>query len=252
MTFRLCIYVAIVSSQFDERADTFCLGIVQYARMCGGYGFFAPSNFRQRFHIAQMDFALKPRYNARPGQFMPVITRNSPNKAELMKWGLVPHWAKEPRVKFSTFNARAETVVTSPAYRTPFRQQRCLVPANGFFEWKGTDHGKQPYFIKLKSRPLFAFAGLFDVWKDAEGKELKTYTIITTTPNSVVAPIHDRMPVILYEADESTWLNPNIQAVPRLGALLKPYNETNMTAYRIRTLVNDPVNDRPDVIEPIG
>jgi putative SOS response-associated peptidase YedK len=225
--------------------------------MCGRYTLAErPERIKARFEIADVTFVgeTKPRYNITPGQFLPVVTKNSPNTLELMKWGLVPHWAKDPRIGYKMINARAEGIESKPSFRRAFRSQRCLVPATGFYEWlKPTEKGasKKPFFIRLKSRRLFAFAGLYEVWHDAEGKELKTYSIITTEPNTLMEKIHNRMPVILREEDEATWLNPNIQAVETLLKLLHPYDESNMEAYEVSTRVNDPQNDRSDLIEPL-
>src|SRR6266536_512231 len=158
--------------------------------MCGRYTLVPTENVAGRFNVDDQQLPLLPRYNVAPTQPMPVVVRNSPNRIVEMQWGLIPSWSKEPRVKFSTINARAETITTSPVFRGPFRSRRCLVPASGFFEWQKSEDGKLPYFIHLKDTELFAFAGLYDVWKDAEGKEFLTYTIITTTPNSLMASIH--------------------------------------------------------------
>jgi putative SOS response-associated peptidase YedK len=217
--------------------------------MCGRYGFVPGERFTERFEITNRDVELSPHYNVTPGLRMPVVVRNSPNSVELMKWGLVPSWSKEPRVKFSTINARAETITSSPVFRTPFRSSRCLVPASGFFEWQATTEGKLPYFIHLKDTELFTFAGLYDVWKDAEGKEFPTYTIITTTPNSLMAPIHNRMPVILKHEDEDVWLDKAADTT-RLLSLLVPYPVEEMEAYRVSRAVNNPRNDSEELIQP--
>src|SRR5205814_3605401 len=133
-----------------------------------------------------------------PSQDMPVVLAKEPEKPkiEIMKWGLVPFWSKEPKPSYSTINARAEGIADKPAYRKPIRSQRCIIPADGFYEWQKTGDGKLPYFIHLKDGDLFGFAGLYDIYKDKEGNELKTFTIITTDANELMAPIHNRMPVI--------------------------------------------------------
>jgi putative SOS response-associated peptidase YedK len=218
--------------------------------MCGGFGLFAPANFERRFNIQNLEIKLTPRYNARPGMLLPVVTRKSPNKAELMKWGLVPSWSPVPRPKVTPINARADRVAQAPYFRKAFRASRCLVPANGFFEWQKSSGGKLPWYIHLKSRPLFAFAGLYDVWKDAEGKEFKSFTIITCEPNELMAKIHNRMPVILPEAVEDSWLS-TTQDTKLLLSLLVPYDESNMAAYPVSTRVNDASYNRPEVIEPL-
>jgi len=158
--------------------------------MCGRYTLVIPSDFTTRFSVEGQELEIEPRYNVAPGQLMPIVVSNSPNRIEIMRWGLVPAWAKDPKMGYRMINARAETVATKPAFRRPFLTRRCLVPATGFFEWQKRGASKAPYCIRLKGQAVFAFAGLYDVWLDAEGRELKTYTIITTTPNGLLAPIH--------------------------------------------------------------
>ena len=205
-----------------------------------------------RFSIVNRQIAidLEPHYNITPGNYLPVVVKNSPNQVELMKWGLVPHWSKEPRVKYSTINARAENITSSSVYREPFRTKRCLIPANGFFEWKQTASGKVPYFIHLKHEPMFAFAGLYDIWTDAEGKEFKSFSIITTTPNEIMQPIHNRMPVILPKEHEEVWLTPEETNTAKLLTFLQPYPSNQMEAYTVSTEVNRPMNDNAEVIKP--
>lgn len=215
--------------------------------MCGRYA--VNSDFKT-FGIASPS-GFHGTYNATPGSYLPVILKNSPYHAELMKWGLVPHWSKEPRVKFSTINARAENVQQSPVFRDAFHKRRCLIPTMGFYEWrKNQDGTKTPFFIRLKSRPVFSFAGIWDSWKDAEGKELKTYSILTCEPNDVMRPIHARMPVILPCEVEEQWstLTTPINA---LVSLLKPYDPSNMNAYQVLPLVNNPRNDDAVLIEAL-
>ena len=218
--------------------------------MCGRYSLVPTENVAARFDSRQEQLALLPRYNIAPSQAMPVVVRNSPNRLVKMQWGLVPSWAKEPRVAFSTINARAETVAKSPVFRGPFKSRRCLVPASGFYEWQRTSEGKQPYCIQLKGGELFAFAGLYDIWRDGDGNELYSYTIITTTPNPLVAPIHNRMPVILRPEDENIWLGK--EATPaRLMSLLVPYDAAKMEAFAVSRAVNNPANEDAALVEPI-
>jgi putative SOS response-associated peptidase YedK len=221
--------------------------------MCGRYSLFDPDKMYDRFSIVNRRLVrdIEPHYHITPGNYLPVVVKHSPNQVELMKWGLVPHWSKEPKVKYSTINARAENLTSSSVYREPFKTKRCLVPANGFFEWKQTATGKVPYFIHLKHEPMFAFAGLYDIWKDAEGKEFKSFTIITTTPNEIMQPIHNRMPVILRKADEEEWLSPDETDFEKLLHLLKPYPSEQMETYPVSTAVNRPMNDDPKVIQPV-
>ncbi len=220
--------------------------------MCGRYSFVLPTDLRERFALIDVGVELEPRYNVAPGQVMPVIIRDGDvNRVALMRWGLVPSWAKDPRIGYRMINARAETVAAKPAFRRSFLTRRCLVPATGFYEWQRTERGRQPYHIGLKGGQVFAFAGLYDVWPDPEGQALLTYTIITTAPNALVAPIHDRMPVILRREDEDTWLNPAVRDQEVLMPLLLPYDAASMEATPVSTRVNDPRNDSVDVIRPM-
>ena len=147
-------------------------------------------------------------------------------------------------------NVRAETLTEKPSFRKALSMQRCIIPAGGFFEWKQVDKEKIPYYIFLKNQSVFGFAGLYDVWKDKQGRELKTYTIITTTPNALIEPIHDRMLVILENQDEEEWLNPDETEPARLVQLLHPYPAREMEAYPVSRLVNSPANDTKSMIEP--
>jgi putative SOS response-associated peptidase YedK len=220
--------------------------------MCGRYGFVPGKNFDERFQVEHQQETLLPSYNVAPGATMPVVVRNSPNRVELMKWGLIPFWAKDPKNSYKTINARAETVATSPVFREALKRRRCLVPASGFYEWQQTERGKLPYFIHLKDIELFAFAGLYDVWQDAEGNELRTYTIITTTPNDLVQPIHNRMPVILHPDDEAMWIDPKMNDTAALRALLQPFPNALMEAYPVSRAVNTAAIDTPALIEPVA
>lgn len=194
---------------------------------------------------------LRATYNAAPSQELPVVVRHSPNSIELMKWGLIPFWAKEP-LPYSTINARSETVAEKPTYRKPFKSQRCIIPADGFYEWKKTSDGKQPFYFKLVSGEIFGFAGLYDIWDDKKGNVIKSFTIITTTPNELMEPIHDRMPVILEKDDEDFWLNPdNVETEPLLK-LLKPYPAKKMERYPVSKFVNSPKSNGEQLIKPIN
>ena len=219
--------------------------------MCGRYSFVPGKNFDERFSVEVQHEPLQTSFNVAPGSTMPVVVRNSPNRVEVMKWGLIPFWAKDPRISYKTINARAETVATAPSFREAFKSRRCLVPASGFFEWKQTGSGKIPYFIQLKDTDLFAFAGLYERWKDAEGRELRTYTVITTTPNALMQPIHNRMPVILHREDEAAWLEKEVKDPASLLSLLKPFPAELMEAYPVSKAVNYPGNDGEDLIRPV-
>ncbi len=206
----------------------------------------------------------QPRYNIAPGQHNPVVVKDAGghNELTLMQWGLVPAWSREARVGYSTINARAETVASKPAFRKPLATQRCLVPASGYFEWmaasehQGTkgSQAKQPYRIQLQGDGedrVFAFAGLYDTWRGPGGQELQTYAIVTTRANDALSPIHSRMPVILPGEAEEEWLYGNNDDIERLISLLQPYPEEEMAAYPVSRLVNSPMNDRRELIEPL-
>jgi putative SOS response-associated peptidase YedK len=166
-----------------------------------------------------------------------------------MRWGLIPHWAKEAKVGARMINARAETLTERASFRPLLRTRRCLVPASGFYEWHPTT--KVPHYVHPKDADVFAFAGLHDVWRDPEGEEIASYTIITTTPNALLAPIHDRMPVILRPADQDAWLDPDETEPEPLLALLKPYPARAMVAYPVSRAVNSPRNDGPELLERV-
>jgi putative SOS response-associated peptidase YedK len=194
---------------------------------------------------------LEPRYNIAPTQMHPVVTVESDHRVlRLMKWGLVPFWAKDTNIGYKMINARAEGIESKPSFREPFKKKRCLVLADGFYEWKklGTKT-KVPYFIRLKSGEPFAFAGLWDVW-DKEEEPLETFTIITTDNNELIKPLHNRMPVILHQRDEAVWLDPELRDPGKLLPLLKPYPSDEMDMYEVSTIVNSPKNDVPDCIKP--
>ena len=168
-----------------------------------------------------------------------------------MHWGLIPSWAKDPAIGNRMINARAETLGVKPAFRVALRKRRCLVVADGFYEWQQRARGKQPIYIMLKSREPFGFAGLWDTWTSPEGEAIRTCTIITTDPNDLLKPIHDRMPVILTRDAEGVWLDPTIQEPARLLPLLKPYPPEEMEVYPVSTWVNKPAHDSPACIEAL-
>ena len=170
----------------------------------------------------------------------------------MMRWGLVPFWAKEASIGYKMINAKSETLAEKPSFRKPFKEKRCLVLADGFYEWEKTDKkNKVPYRFVLKNRQPFAFAGLWDVWKTPEGDTLLSFTIITTRANELMERIHDRMPVILNEKDEAKWLDPEFKDTDKLSSLLQPYPSEQMVAYKVSTIVNSPKNDTPSCIEPV-
>ncbi|MCB9774756.1 MAG: SOS response-associated peptidase [Nitrospiraceae bacterium] len=198
---------------------------------------------------------LSPRYNIAPSQMVACVRINPESgQRECMelKWGLVPSWAKDPSIGNKLINARGETVAEKPAFRKAFKQQRCLVWADGFYEWKEEGNIKQPYYVRFKDQRLFSFAGLWERWEKNEAHPLETCTLITTAPNAVMEPIHHRMPVILSSKDYADWLDPSLQTIERVNALLRPCPPEEMEAYAVSQLVNNPRNDRPECVVPIG
>ena len=194
---------------------------------------------------------LEPRYNVAPTDEALVIREEpgSVREAAQMRWGLIPSWAKDPSIGNRMINARAETLAEKPAFRDSFTRQRCLVPADGFYEWHKTRHGKRPHYIQVAEGEVFAFAGLWDRWVSPTLGPVETFTIITTAPNELLRPIHDRMPVVLETRYYDQWLDPAIEDTSRLAGLLKPYPADRMSAYPVSRYVNDPRNEGPQCIE---
>lgn len=220
--------------------------------MCGRYTLiFDFKALQAAFPFAIEEVPFTPRYNIAPTQQVLTWGADSPNTGAFMRWGLIPSWAKVIDPKRNMINARAETVAANGAYRTPFRKQRCLVLADGFYEWRKVGTGKTPMRIVLKSREPFGFAGLWDQWKDpATGQPVRSCTIITTEPNELMSTIHDRMPVILPREAHGLWLDRDVDDPGLLQTLLKPYRAGEMEAYLVSTLVNSVRNDRPECAEP--
>jgi putative SOS response-associated peptidase YedK len=229
--------------------------------MCGRYALNANLNeIIERFGVVQtpQGVALEPRFNVAPGQANPVITADGERTLALMQWGLVPGWAKEPKSDYSTINARVETVAEKPTYRTPLRRQRCLVPATGYYEWQaqaqpGGRGAKQPYFLQLidGDAELFAFAGLYDVWRGADGQELYSYAILTTEATPQLAAVHARMPIILPRAAEARWLDPQLSDPLRLLERIPAPPADRVRLYPVSTEVNNTAHDGPTLIAPL-
>lgn len=193
----------------------------------------------------------RPKYNVAPSQqVLSIIHDGQANRLGELKWGLVPPWADDPKVGFQMLNARSETAASKPAFQTPLRRKRCLIPADGFYEWKTTATGKQPMRITLKSRALFSMAGLYETWLSPDGTKINSCTILTTAPNELVAPIHDRMPVILRPEDEQLWLDRTVTDTAMLMPLLVPYQASELDAYPVSAAVGSVRNDEPSLIEP--
>lgn len=206
----------------------------------------------RRYGVDRILLDVEPRYNAAPTDTMPVVAQQDGTRVlEGMRWGLVPPWAKEIKVGARFLNARAETVVETNAFRTAFRKRRCLVPATGFYEWQKTLTGKQPFHVHLPDYQPFSFAGLWEEWRQPDGAPLHSYTIITTEANSLMAPIHDRMPVILRPEDESRWLELPGTETAQLLELLRPYPEGELIATPVSSRVGKVGNDDIECIAPL-
>jgi putative SOS response-associated peptidase YedK len=197
--------------------------------------------------------ALAPRYNIAPEQPVPIIREDAlgERRLALVRWGLVPSWSKGPDPKFSMINARAETVAEKPAYRAALRYRRCLIPASGFYEWRPTGRGlKQPFVIRRQDHRPFMFAGLWEHWLGADGSELDSCSIIVTAANAAVAPVHERMPVILEPANYGIWLDRGHQHTDDLLPLLRPSPAEDLEVYRVDREVNNPQKEGPRLIQP--
>jgi putative SOS response-associated peptidase YedK len=217
--------------------------------MCGRYTVSAdPEQLAERFSAVLPPGLLQPRYNAAPTQQLPVLLNEDERQIQLLRWGLVPHWAKTPSTDYSMINARAETVEQKPTFREALHKRRCLVLADSFYEWQKTATGKIPMRIMLKSGEPFAFAGLWEAWQDrATGEVLRSFTIITTNANELISPIHNRMPVIFLPKDENAWLDNQAAPDAWLG-LLHPYAADLMKTYPVSARVNSPANDDPSLV----
>ncbi|WP_068470981.1 SOS response-associated peptidase [Candidatus Protochlamydia phocaeensis] len=204
-----------------------------------------------RFHVPLPDTSVQPRYNIAPAQ--PLLTvAHVQGKRQLipMLWGLVPHWNKSAKSSYTLINIRSESLTEKPLFKRYFEHQRCLVPADGFFEWKKAGTKKIPYRAIVKKEPIFAFAGLWDFITQPDGSKAYCFTILTTEANDLLRPIHDRMPVILLPDEEDKWLDPSIQVGAHLQPLLHPYPAKRMEVYEVSPKVNSWKNDTPECIEP--
>ncbi|OWK35552.1 SOS response-associated peptidase [Fimbriiglobus ruber] len=221
--------------------------------MCGRFTITRPAReVQELFNLTELPEFLQPRYNAAPSQMIPVVGLK-PNSEERgcvpMRWGFVPRWNKDEKGGFKPINAMRETVATNGVFRASFKDRRCLIPMDGFFEWQKVGKEKQPYLFRPAA--LAAFAGVWDAWKaPGSGEPVFTFAVITTTPNSIVEPVHNRMPVILDPACFAAWLDPNTPAAGALE-LLKPYPADKMTAVPVNRALNNARHDAPDCIEPV-
>ncbi|KPL90950.1 SOS response-associated peptidase [Herpetosiphon geysericola] len=214
--------------------------------MCGRYSITADGQqVAMRFGV-QVAGDWQAHYNAAPSQSLPVILNSDPQSVQWLRWGLVPHWAKDPSIGNKMINARAETLLEKPSFREPLRKRRCLVLADGYYEWQATAKGKQPMRFVLDDGQPFAMAGLWEEWRGGE-TPLATFSVITTSANAMAAAVHNRMPVILAPETERDWLNPEID-VADLLPLLTPFAGEKMSVYPVSTRLNSPSNDDPSLI----
>jgi putative SOS response-associated peptidase YedK len=218
--------------------------------MCGRYSFVVEDALiKQRFGVSVRSAIYKARYNCVPTQDLAVIATDNPAELQFFRWGLIPSWAKDPAIGNRMINARAETLHEKPSFRNILRNRRCLVPATGFFEWK-KDTEKTPYHIFVRDEAAFCFAGLWDKWLSPDGEIVRSFTIITTEPNELMAPIHNRMPVILSRQNERIWLETDDEQA--LRGLLLPFPSEKMDAWPVSKLVNNPRNDVPEILVKAG
>jgi putative SOS response-associated peptidase YedK len=221
--------------------------------MCGRFTLTVdPSELQEAFAGYSFPPKFAPRFNIAPSQPVLAIPNDGRNAADFFVWGLIPSWSKDPAIGNRLINARGETVAEKPSFRGGFKYKRCLIPADGFYEWKSQPDTKIkiPYFIHMKDREPFAFAGLWDEWQSPDGSSIRSCTIITTEPNKLMTGIHDRMPVILNQRDYAAWLDTAPQTPEHLLPLIKPFPADKMSAYPVSTMVNSPANDRAELVVP--
>jgi len=237
------MFISIITASFISFFE-----ILVWVILCGRFSIAVrPAALKKRFDAELVD-SFTPRYNAAPGQELPVILNRSPNQIQLCRWGFIPPWQKKVPPSARLINARAETIMEKRTFRRAFQKQRCLVLADGFYEWKKTPQRRIPYRFVLHDETPFAFAGIWSQWTGTDQRAVTSFSIITTDANAVVADIHHRMPVLLQPQDEARWLSmPPEDAV----TLLNPYPENLMRAYPVSPRVNSPANDDPTVIKPI-
>lgn len=219
--------------------------------MCGRYTLTAnPETIQQAFNLDVLP-VLQPRYNIAPTQPVPIITSEKSKELTIVQWGLIPSWSKDPSIASKLINARAETIEEKPSFRAAFKYRRCLIPADGFFEWKAVGGGKKkPHFIYVGNHEVFAFAGLWESWHSPAGDEVQTCTILTTKPNNLIRTMHHRMAVILDKEDYDAWLSPDAKPA-ELKHLLRAYPEERINLYEVSTMVNNSRVDAPEILQPV-
>jgi putative SOS response-associated peptidase YedK len=223
--------------------------------MCGRFTLSSPpESLAQLFELEEVP-SLAPRYNIAPTQPVAVVRLSLEHEArrlDLLRWGLIPPWSKDPSIGSRMINARAETAAEKPAFRGAFRHRRCLIPADGFYEWAKEGSRKQPFFIQVTGDRPFALAGLWETWQPAGGEPVESCTILTTDANALLRSIHERMPVIIGPADYALWLDPTVVEPGRLQPLLTAYQAEAMSCFPVSPIVNSPANDSPECIAPLA
>ena len=222
--------------------------------MCGRYVLKAALPDIARMLGMDVDLDLEPRYNIAPTSSVPACRMQEPDQKQLalLRWGLIPHWAKQADSSYKMINARAETVAEKPAFRDPLRHRRCLIPADGYYEWKTIEGRKQPYYFSMKDGNPFCFAGLWERWQPTGGEAVESFAIITTGANARASEIHHRMPVILAPGDYAQWLDPHTTKSADVLPLLQPFSPAAMSIYPVSTLVNNARVDESRCITPLG
>ena len=205
----------------------------------------------EEFSVDDIDTDLQPSYNVAPTQDIPAIIHDGTRRIVLRRWGLVPPWARDISIGNKLLNARAETITEKPSFRLAFKKRRCLIPANGYYEWRKEEKRKIPVYVRLKSEELFVMAGLWERWTSPEGKQVSSCTIITIASNDWLKPVNDRMPVIIPKDRVSGWLDAAVHSEEFLLPMLQPYDADSMEAHDVSTIVNSPKNNSPENIKPV-
>ena len=223
--------------------------------MCGRYRLSRRKQIiEEHFEAQPWDDDWSPRFNIAPTQQIPVVRQHPKEpirQISLMRWGLIPSWAKDTSGAAGMINARSETAATKPAFRDPLRLRRCLIPTDGFYEWQRRGSAKQPFCFEVGDGGLFAFAGLWEHWRDPNGQWVKSCSILTTTPNAVTSAIHDRMPVILEQESYDLWLDLGMQNAATISELLRPYDSRLMSSYPVSSRINRVANDDAECSRPV-
>ena len=219
--------------------------------MCGRYSLICIDDLGNRFRIYDPTLGCKSHFNIAPSQTMPVVVEHEHVEMVMMQWGLFSHGVKDLKGSVHPINARAETLAEKPMFHNLLKDKRCLIPASGFYEWKKEGTKKIPFYIHLKEEPLFAFAGLYDVWHDVSGETHLTYTIITTEANELVAQLHNRMPVILKRENEDRWLSGDAPSSEEMREVLVPHPSDKMAMYPVSSRLNSPTVDDSGLIQPL-